>query len=182
MTTLSIRPQRDNTDFQLIANTFLSETGLPLANALPAHEIEAVFRRHDALFGNTYNCVYGTAIVLWAFLSQVLSDGKMRSCGAAVARVIDFLLVNGKKPPTTDTGDYCTARKKLDEKALHDLLVQAAAKIEYVATDDWLWHGRHVTLVDGFTATMPDTPRIRPSFRNTSRRSRTSDPRSCEPV
>ena len=111
MTTLSIRPQRDNTDFQLIANTFLSETGLPLANALPAHEIEAVFRRHDALFGNTYNCVYGTAIVLWAFLSQVLSDGKMRSCGAAVARVIDFLLVNGKKPPTTDTGDYCTARK-----------------------------------------------------------------------
>ena len=164
MTTLSIRPQRDNTDFQLIANTFLSETGLPLANALPAHEIEAVFRRHDALFGNTYNCVYGTAIVLWAFLSQVLSDGKMRSCGAAVARVIDFLLVNGKKPPTTDTGDYCTARKKLDEKALHDLLVQAAAKIEYIAADDWLWHGRHVKLVDGFTATMPDTPENQAEF------------------
>ena len=164
MMTLSIRPQRDNADFQLIANTFLAETGLPLSGVLPAHEIEAVFRRHDALFGNTYNCVYNTAIVLWAFLSEVLSDGKMRSCSAAVARVIDFLLVNGKKPPTTDTGDYCTARKKLNEKALHDLSVEAAEKIERVAADDWLWHGRHAKLVDGFTATMPDTPENQAEF------------------
>ncbi len=164
MMTLSIRPQRDNADFQLIANTFLSETGLPLASALPANEIEAVFRRHDALFGNTYNGVYNTAIVLWAFLSQVLSDGKMRSCGAAVARVIDFLLVNGKKPPTTDTGDYCTARRKLNEKAMHGLLVEAAEKIERLSADDWLWHGRHAKLVDGFTATMPDTPENQAEF------------------
>ena len=165
MTTLSIRPRRDNADFQLIANTFLAETGLPLSSVLPADEIEAVFRRHDALFGNTYNCVYNTAVVLWAFLSQVLSDGKMQSCGAAVARVIDFLLVNGKKPPTTDTGDYCTARKKLDDKALHDLAVEAANKIEHVAVDnDWLWHGRHAKLVDGFTATMTDTPQNQAEF------------------
>ncbi len=60
MATLSIRPQRDNADFQLIADTFISRAGLPLPDALPAHEIEAVFRRHDALFGNTYNCVYNT--------------------------------------------------------------------------------------------------------------------------
>jgi len=164
MTTLSIRPQRGNADFQLIANAFLSETGLPLASVLPAHEIEAVFRRHDALFGNTYNCVYGTAIVLWAFLCQILSDGKMRSCGAAVARVADFLLVNGKRPPTTDTGDYCTARKKLDERALHCLLVEAAGKIECAVADDWLWHGRYAKLVDGFTATMADTPENQAEF------------------
>ena len=35
MTTLSIRPQRNNTDFQLIARSFLSQQGLPLANVLP---------------------------------------------------------------------------------------------------------------------------------------------------
>ena len=34
MTTLSIRPQRANTDVQRIANTFLSETGLPLENKI----------------------------------------------------------------------------------------------------------------------------------------------------
>ena len=54
---------------------------------LPAAEIERIFRRHDALFGDTDNAVYNTAIVLWAFLAQALADGKMRSCAAAVARV-----------------------------------------------------------------------------------------------
>lgn len=53
MMTLSIRPQTDNANFELVANSFLSEKGLPLANVLPAGEIERIFRRHDALFGNT---------------------------------------------------------------------------------------------------------------------------------
>jgi len=125
---------------------------------LPAAEIECIFRPHDAIFGHTYNSVYSTAVVLWAFLCQVLADGKMRSCAAAVARACNFLIVVGKNPPSTDTGEYCNARKKLDEKALHDLLVEAAGKIEHVAPDDWLWYGRHAKLVDGFTATMPGTP------------------------
>ncbi len=164
MTTLSIRPQRDNADFQLLARSFISEKGLPLANVLPAAEIERIFRRHDALFGDTYNSVYNTAIVLWAFLSQVLADGKMRSCGAAVARVCDFLITVGQAPPSTDTGEYCNARKKLNEKALHDLVVEAARKIEHAAPCDWLWCGRHAKLVDGFTATMPDTPENQKEF------------------
>jgi len=164
MTSLSIRPQRDNSDFQLVARSFLAANGLPLASVLPAVEIERIFRRHDALFGDTYNAVYNTAIVLWAFLSQVLADGKMRSCAAAVARVCDFLTTLGKTPPSTDTGDYCITRKKLHEKALHDLVVKAAGNIEPTAPDDWLWHGRHAKLVDGFTATMPDTPENQREF------------------
>jgi len=153
---------------------------------LPVAEIERIFQRHDAMFGDTYNAVYNTAIVLWAFLAQVLADGKMRSCAAAVARVGDFFIAIGKNPPSTDTGEYCNARKKfiaigknppstdtgeycnarkkLDEKALHDLVVEAAGKIEYAAPDDWLWCGRHVKLVDGFTATMPDTPQNQEEF------------------
>ena len=73
MTTLSIHPQRDNTDFQFVARSFLSEKGLPLSSVLPTAEIERIFRRHEAIFGGTYNGVYNTAIVLWAFLSQVLA-------------------------------------------------------------------------------------------------------------
>ena len=164
MITLSFRRRSNNADFQLIANSFLGETGLPLANVLPAAEIERIFRRHDSLFGDTYNAVYGTAIVLWAFLGQVLADGKMRSCAAAVARIVDFRIANKQTPPTGDTGDYCCARNKLDEKALHDLVAEAARKIEFVAPDDWLWHGRHAKLVDGFTATMPDTPENQEEF------------------
>jgi hypothetical protein len=140
------------------------EKGLPLASVLPAAEIERIFRRHDAIFGNTYNAVYTTAIVLWAFLAQVLADGKMRSCAAAVARVCDFSIMTGNNPPSTDTGDYCTARNKLNEKALHELVVEAAEKIEHAVPQHWLWHERHVKLVDGFTATMPDTPQNQEEF------------------
>jgi len=157
MPTLSIRRRSGNTDFSLIANAFLAKTGLPLANVLPVTDIDRAFRRHDALFGDTYNSVYSTVIVLWAFLSQVLSDGKMRSCSAAVARIADFLLARGETPPSGDTGEYCKARSKLCEQALSDLAIEAAAKIESASPDDWLWHGRHAKLVDGFTVTMPDT-------------------------
>ncbi len=164
MTTVSIHPRRGNADFQLLANSFLLVKGLPLTSVLPAAEIERIFRRRDALFGDTYNSVYNTAVVLWAFLSQVLSDGKMRSCAAAVARVIDFSIMTERTPPSTDTGAYCNARSKLDEKALHDLVVEAAGKIEVAAPDEWLWCGRHAKLVDGFTATMPDTPQNQDEF------------------
>jgi hypothetical protein len=164
VTTLTVHPQRNNADFRLVARSFLLEKGLPLANVLPVAEIQRIFRRHEAMFGDTYNSIYNTAVVLWAFLSQVLADGKMRSCAAAVARVCDFLIGAGKSPPSTDTGEYCNARKKLHKKALHDLVVEAAGKIEHAAPDDWLWCGRHAKLVDGFTATMPDTPENQAEF------------------
>jgi hypothetical protein len=164
MITVSFDPRRGNGDFQRVVNSLLLGKGLPLGSVLPAAELERIFRRHDALFGDTYNSVYNTAVVLWAFLSQVLADGKMRSCTAAVARVIDFAILTEQNPPSTDTSAYCAARRKLDEKALYDLVVEAAAKIEVVGPDEWLWCGRHAKLVDGFTATMPDTPENQAEF------------------
>ena len=164
MVTVSIHSRRDNGDFHRVASSLLLENGLPLGSILPAAEIERIFRRHEGLFGDTYNGVYSTAVVLWAFLSQVLADGKMRSCTTAVARVIDFAILTDRNPPSTDTGAYCTARQKLDEKALYELVVETAAKIELVAPDEWLWHDRHAKLVDGFTAIMPDTPENQEEF------------------
>jgi putative transposase len=164
MTTVSIDPRRGNGDFHRVTRSLLLEKGLPLGSVLPAAEIERIFRRHDGFFGDTYNGVYNTAVVLWAFLSQVLADGKMRSCAAAVARVIDFAILTDQDPPSTDTSAYCKARHKLDEKALHELLTEVAAKIEFAAADEWLWCGRHAKLVDGFTATMPDTPENQEAF------------------
>jgi hypothetical protein len=37
--------------------------------------------------------------------------------------------------------------------------VEVAAELEARAEVKWLWKGRHAKLVDGFTFTMPDTPR-----------------------
>jgi hypothetical protein len=97
--------------------------------------------------------------MLWSFLGQVLRDGKEASCQAAVARIIAFKNQRGEAVPTSDTGDYCRARSKLSEAALHELTVEVAAEVEGECDAKWLWKGRHAKLVDGFTFTMPDTPK-----------------------
>ena len=104
------------------------------------------------------DAVYSTVIMAWSFLGQVLRDGKEASCQAAVARVVAHQQQCGAAAPTADTGDYCRARAKLSEHALHDLAVEVADELEAQADGAWLWKGRHAKLVDGFTFTMPDTP------------------------
>lgn len=142
--------------FGQLAAAFLAQPGLPFANVLSAERIERVFARHDNLFG--LGAVYSTAMMAWSFLSQVLRDGKEASCQAAVARVAAHQQQCGAAVPTSDTGDYCRARAKLSEAALHDLATEVAEEVESQAAGEWLWKGRHAQLVDGFTFTMPDTP------------------------
>lgn len=98
-------------------------------------------------------------MVLWAFLGQVLRDGKEASCQFAVACVIDFCLLNDQCPPTKDTGDYCVARLKLSEDALHELSCEVASELEDAADESWLWKEMNPMLIDGFNFTMPDTPK-----------------------
>lgn len=52
---------------------------------------------------------------------------------------------------------YCRACAKLPGSVLKRLALQTGRNLEEQITDDWLWHGRRVTLVDGTTLTMPDT-------------------------
>lgn len=60
---------------------FLLHDDLPFASMLDHDWIHEVFRKHKSLFGG----IYHTTIVLWAFLSQVLRDGKEASCQSAAA-------------------------------------------------------------------------------------------------
>jgi putative transposase len=135
----------------------MAQDGLPFSDILAQERIERTFARHDGLFGQ--HGVYSTAIVLWAFLSQVLRDGKEASCQSAVARIASHCLHRGVQPPTHDTGDYCKARAKLPEAALHELGKDVADELEQEADPAWLWKNRHAKLIDGFTFTMPDTPK-----------------------
>lgn len=144
-----------NAGFQKIVDGFLLHAGLPFASVLTAEKIARVFREHGGLFGG--NSMYSTAVVLWAFLGQVLRDRKEASCQSAVAGIISFCLQIGKEAPTEDTGDYCRARAKLSEPAIRELSTEIANDAEHLAHDSWLWKGRHAKLVDGFTFTMPDT-------------------------
>ena len=150
-------PNRRRNSFQKITAAFLAQPGLPFAHLLSAEHIERVFTQHGGLFG--HHGIYSTAMMVWSFLSQVLRDGKEASCQSAVARIVSYCNQIAIKTPTCDTGDFCRARAKLPEAALHELSCQVADELEAEADDAWLWKGRHAKLIDGFTFTMPDTPK-----------------------
>lgn len=99
----------------MIASAFLQESGLPFASVLNAEAIHRAFREEGALFGQ--GDVFSTEVVLWAFLAQMLRDGKGVACAVAVADIAIYLLQIGRHPPYGDTGDYCRARAKLSLSA-----------------------------------------------------------------
>jgi hypothetical protein len=146
---------------QALASFHLDE-GLPFAQVLPAAVVERVFADAGVAFGATQKSVFTPALTLWAFLSQVLEDDK--SCRAAVGRVLAFLVASGQAPCSEDTAAYCRARAKLPAALLERLAVEVGHNLEGQMPGDWLWHGRQVTLVDGTTLTMPDTPENQEAF------------------
>ena len=148
---------RRSNSFRKITDSFLHQQGLPFEQTLSADQIQKVFEQHDGMFA--VGAIYGTAVVLWAFLGQVLQDGKMAACQAAVASIIAYQKLLSLPTPTNDTGDYCRARSKLKEEAISELAVTVARQTEQQCDEQWLFQGKHVKLVDGFTFTMPDTPR-----------------------
>lgn len=149
-------------DFAVIASAFLTVEGLPFSSVLTSREIQAAFAEHNGLFAA--GDIYSTSLVLWAFLAQVLRDGKGAACAAAVADIAQYLQQTGGSVPCGDTGDYCRARAKLDLKALQQLVRQTACAMEQSARQEWLWQGLHPKLVDGFTFSMLDTPENQQAF------------------
>ena len=144
--------------FRLILASFLQQPGLPFADALPEEAIQAAFDDENASFAGEEDAVYTPAVTLWAFLSQVLFKDEQRSCVAAVARVVALLVALDRGPCSNNTGAYCRARGKLSEKVIHRLTADVSGGCERQVDAEWLWHGRHVYLVDGTTVSMPDTP------------------------
>lgn len=141
--------------FQQIVDAFLCGKGLPFANTISAARIERIFAKHGGLFG--LDGIYHTALTLWAFLGQVLCDGKEAACRAAVARMVTHCLQIGVAAPSPDTGAFCRARAKLPVAALRELSGEVAAELEQSIDAEHLWKGLHAKLVDGFTFTMPAT-------------------------
>lgn len=144
--------------FRLVLASFLQRPGLPFADTLTEDAIREAFDDEDASFADDEDAVYTPAITLWAFLSQVLFKEEQRSCIAAVARVVVLLVALKRSPCSGNTGAYCRARAKLSEKVVRRLTVDLADGCERQLDKKWLWHGRHVHLVDGTTVSMPDTP------------------------
>lgn len=94
-------------------------------------------------------------VTLAMFLGQVLSaDG---SCQNAVDEALVSRLVSGLAPGSANTSAYCQSRARLPESMVSTLARQTAVLLSESTPHGWLWRGRHVKLVDGTTASMPDT-------------------------
>ena len=100
-------------------------------------------------------------MTLCLFLSQVLDPD--HSCRAAVMRLILWLVLTiasrARRRPTATARPPATSAEGHRSPGPRD-----RRKIEAGASDDWLWKGRRVSLVDGTTASMPDTPENQRAF------------------
>ena len=143
--------------FRLVLNSFLQQPGLPFADVLPEDRIQTAFDEQGVAFAQEEDAIYTPQLTLWASLSQVLFQDEQRSCLAAVSRVIVLLVALGQEPPSDNTGAYCRARSKLPVAVIRRLTCEVADRCECGVPKSWLWHGRHVKLVDGSTCSMPDT-------------------------
>src|SRR5688572_21478990 len=125
---------------------------LAFAALLPEESINLAF---GAARAQWQGWVYTPAVTVWVFLGQCLSPD--HSCRDAVAKLIAWLLAQGRRPCSPETGAYCTARDALPEVVVRELVRTTARSVDNGAPREWLWHGRHVRSVDGTTVTMPDT-------------------------
>jgi len=100
--------------------------------------------------------MYTPLVTLWTFLSQVLDAD--HSCRKAVSSLTAFLISQGQPAASPDTSNYCKARKRLPLSFIIRLVRKVGELLEGNASSAWLWKGRSVHMVDGSTASMPDTP------------------------
>jgi hypothetical protein len=132
----------------LLRTSFAQRPGLPFADLLPDDT--------PALLGTAEDPIYTPLVTLWMFLSQVLDP--IGSCQQAVARLLAWLIAEGREPCSAQTGAYCKARQRLPEEGLRTLTRGTGATLSRTAPHHWRWNGRRVRIADGTTVTAPDTP------------------------
>jgi hypothetical protein len=100
------------------------------------------------------NRLFSKENTFWAFFSQVLdADG---GCMEVIRKLQSYASMKGIKVPSSSTASYCTARKKLDEQMLSDILEHTAERLEQMPESGFL-NNRRVIVVDGTGVSMPDT-------------------------
>jgi hypothetical protein len=132
---------------------FAQAPGLPFADLLSAEAIQQLLDEHDL---SVRERDYPPLITLAMFLSQCHdADPSLRQ---AVVRRLAQRVAQGLPAGSSDTGAYCKARQRLPEAVLADLTRHTGKNLVNEAPARWCWHGRDVKVVDGSTASMPDTP------------------------
>jgi hypothetical protein len=135
------------------------------ADVLPYHDlidgqlVEAALKEENLRFRVR---IYTPLITLWTFMTQVLDAD--HSCRKAVRSLTAFLVSEGQPAICADTSNYCKARKRLPLSFIVRLVRKLGELLDGKASGEWLWHGREVHMVDGSSASMPDTPANQRAF------------------
>jgi len=135
-----------------IQRQFAQAPGLPFAELLPAERVDKVVGDQGFAFRDRD---YPPAVVVAMFLGQCSdADPSLRQ---AVARRIAQRVAEGKPTCSSNTAAYSRARQRLPEKVLAELTRHTGRELMTEAPKEWSWHGHAVKVVDGSTASMPDT-------------------------
>lgn len=137
---------------EALRRQFAQAPGLPFADLLSPESLQQLLRAHAVRFRERD---YPPLVTLAMFLSQCQdADPSLRQ---AVARFLAHRVAQGLPACSADTGAYCKARQRLPEAVLADLTRRTGRQLLLDAPARWSWHGRDVKVVDGSTASMPDT-------------------------
>ena len=128
------------------------QKGLLFRDAFENTGLSETIQKHYPEFRDR---AFGPVTILFAFLSQMLSQDK--SCAETVARINADRAIQRLKAVSPDNSAYCKARVKMPQEFLHELATDTSSAIEKKVPEEWLWKGRNTKLIDGSTATMADT-------------------------
>ncbi len=137
---------------QVLVDKYSSSLGLPFQQLLPESFIADVLDEEKIKYRQR---IFSPIVTIWAFLSQILDTDK--TCHNAVSRIIAWLAGEGLEIPSEDNSAYCQARKRLPEKLVQKLFGLVGKNLEQEVTEEYLWCGRHVKVLDCSTVSMSDT-------------------------
>jgi hypothetical protein len=137
---------------QSIRQEMVHQESMPFVDLLGLEWVAAIVEEEVQVWRE---CVYTPLITIHTFLTQVLSAEQC--CLAAVARLLAFLAVRGKKLCSAKNDPYCKARERLPEELLRRLVQESGQRLEQQGKQDRLLGGRPIKLIDGSTVSMPDT-------------------------
>jgi hypothetical protein len=136
---------------QAIIKNLRSQDKLPFQDVLSAEILE----KHLSKVGQR-DRIFTPELTLFGFLSQAI--GENHPCQASVSQVIVHHINQGIEQPSANTAAYCKARSRFPEAVLSELTRESGQQLETEVDPKWMWHGRHVKLMDGSTVSMADTP------------------------
>lgn len=106
--------------------------------------------------------VFTLALTFWGFLAQILNPGS--SCREVVRQVQSLFSLAGQGDIDEQTSAYCQARARLPLGRLWQIFGGTVQHLRKKAAQHLLWFGHEVKVLDGSSATLPDTAANQAAF------------------